>query len=1197
MQKLSVTLPRLAHNILFTKGSICIACIWGLFVCLACSGTDNEAADKLNEASYAAHYRSLQQTEDYARRAYSLSSKYSSGRAEALNNLAFANIAKMNYRLAEQQLDSVTKTTDNQIELLIAEIQRMRLCQRQARNKDFYDFKTHAMQLTRRIEEEKGKLTPHMAKRWAYAKSEYSIVASTYFYYVGLRNQSREALKNIDKNEIIQQDTAQYLNWLYQIGSGGMLRDTSRTDILQKEYDTLLECYFMAREHKYTYWEANALQSIAEHLFDNGDRAYMEANNASTLKMLNPDNMPDSLLAGYLAQKSAGMFSAYGDIYQTAGSIRTLAKCFWGIKDYKSALYWLDSALHLGNGRTRQTPDLVASIREQLSIVYSSLNDKHNSDINRNIYLDLQEKTRQDMELDARASQLERASGALNAMILAIVLLITLLSFLIFRLLKKGSGVKTDTADIDKAIAGFQEQSTLFEKKLELDNEELHEKLELEIYNNDKNKSRNIENRAKVFLVESVKPLIDRIANEIGRLLTRGEDGEKQAERYKYINELTEKIEEYNDILTEWIKLRQGEIGIRVESFPLADVLNTVRRSKTIFSLQGINLEVEDSGHIVKADRTLTLFMINTIADNARKFTPNGGEVRIRTEEKGELIEISVSDNGKGIHPEELKGLFTRNINNGHGFGLLNCKGILDRYKKYSKLFAACTLEAESIPGKGSRFFFTLPKGTVRIIMALATASATMLPIASSASSDNIRSMTKSEMQTLQDKATAYADSTYYCNIDGRYSCALSYADSTVCYLNAIYLAEHPNGKCLMHLMGNDDDNPPEIQWFRSGFPADYSVILSIRNESAVAALALHRWDIYNYNNSIYTKLFKTVSADNTLGEYCQIMQKSETNKNIAITILIVLLFVLLAVCYIIYYRRTVKRHGISEMLYLIGNTLSNDDDVETKIKSMKEIEKSPYREEIKNIYTKALNVLDDARKRQETIRDEKDAIEEKIQQTTYENNRLYISNNILENCLSAIKHETMYYPSRIKMFIRENSTCETGSERLNTLREIVEYYRELYFALCLQLHCQTENAALACQVVDISRETGFITPLVYGDGFAMRMLFNILRKQNNGESPHCSLKSTDKGNMTICADMNNVAYTDNNANSLFIPQEKNLPFMVCRQIIRETENSANHYGCGITAESNKGKLRLNITLPTAVANFTNKSQLSNKIN
>lgn len=81
---------------------------------------------------------------------------------------------------------------------------------------------------------------------------------------------------------------------------------------------------------------------------------------------------------------------------------------------------------------------------------------------------------------------------------------------------------------------------------------------------------------------------------------------------------------------------------------------------------------------------------------------------------------------------------------------------------------------------------------------------------------------------------------------------------------------------------------------------------------------------------------------------------------------------------------------------------------------------------------------------------------------------------------------------------------------------------------------------------------------------------------------------------MTICADMNNVTYTDSNANSLFIPQEKNLPFMVCRQIIRETENSANHYGCGITAESHKGKLRLNITLPTAVTKFPHKSKQSN---
>ena len=43
--------------------------------------------------------------------------------------------------------------------------------------------------------------------------------------------------------------------------------------------------------------------------------------------------------------------------------------------------------------------------------------------------------------------------------------------------------------------------------------------------------------------------------------------------------------------------------------------------------MRGVKLTVQPTDATVKADRTLTLFMINTIADNARKFTPAGGEV------------------------------------------------------------------------------------------------------------------------------------------------------------------------------------------------------------------------------------------------------------------------------------------------------------------------------------------------------------------------------------------------------------------------------------------------------------------------------------------------------------------------------------------------------------------------------------------
>lgn len=55
----------------------------------------------------------------------------------------------------------------------------------------------------------------------------------------------------------------------------------------------------------------------------------------------------------------------------------------------------------------------------------------------------------------------------------------------------------------------------------------------------------------------------------------------------------------------------------------------------------------------------------------------------------------------------------------GHGFGLINCKGIIEKYRKLSSLFNVCTIGVESEPGKGSRFFFRLPKGIRRTLAIL----------------------------------------------------------------------------------------------------------------------------------------------------------------------------------------------------------------------------------------------------------------------------------------------------------------------------------------------------------------------------------------------------------------------------------------------------------------------------------------------
>lgn len=74
----------------------------------------------------------------------------------------------------------------------------------------------------------------------------------------------------------------------------------------------------------------------------------------------------------------------------------------FAIKDYNMAGNCLIKALET-NKEVEKAPDLVASIYERLCMVYSALNDKQKSDYNRNIYLDLQEQTRQDRQLEARA--------------------------------------------------------------------------------------------------------------------------------------------------------------------------------------------------------------------------------------------------------------------------------------------------------------------------------------------------------------------------------------------------------------------------------------------------------------------------------------------------------------------------------------------------------------------------------------------------------------------------------------------------------------------------------------------------------------------------------------------------------------------------------------------------------------------------
>ena len=94
--------------------------------------------------------------------------------------------------------------------------------------------------------------------------------------------------------------------------------------------------------------------------------------------------------------------------------------------------------------------------------------------------------------------------------------------------------------------------------------------------------------------------------------------------------------------------------------------------------------------------------------DNAIKYTPDGGNVRVKAEEYSFFVRIDITDNGIGIEKEEIPKIFGRFYRSlsvadqpGVGIGLFLAREIIQAQKGYIKV--------ASETGKGSTFSVFLP--------------------------------------------------------------------------------------------------------------------------------------------------------------------------------------------------------------------------------------------------------------------------------------------------------------------------------------------------------------------------------------------------------------------------------------------------------------------------------------------------------
>lgn len=159
-----------------------------------------------------------------------------------------------------------------------------------------------------------------------------------------------------------------------------------------------------------------------------------------------------------------------------------------------------------------------------------------------------------------------------------------------------------------------------------------------------------------------------------------------------------------------------------------------------------------------------------------------------------------------------------------------------------------------------------------------------------------------------------------------------------------------------------------------------------------------------------------------------------------------------------------------------------------------------------------------------------------------------------------------MYYPSRILQLV--------DTEDIAQLEELVDYYRSLYQILSLQALREVERIKPKVSPID------FYGYKMIANENMLSLLMEILKKQNNRQMPTVSIEPFGDMYVKVTATMTNVTMSEQQVANIFTPSESNIPYLLCRQIMRDLSEATNRRACGISAKIDEGKVAIVITMP-----------------
>ena len=202
-----------------------------------------------------------------------------------------------------------------------------------------------------------------------------------------------------------------------------------------------------------------------------------------------------------------------------------------------------------------------------------------------------------------------------------------------------------------------------------------------------------------------------RKAQRMGKTL----DAELQSELIELVDEESSHLDQIISSFVELARIEAGDLMLKTTWGSLNDVAQAaIKRAQTLLVRHQVLVDIPETLPLMHIDVRALVEVIYTLLDNARKYSPDLSAIHITARRVGADVEVSVADEGNGIHKDDLARVFEKfyrgkdvindrlNSPGGLGIGLSVAKALVEAHRGFIWV-------SDHPQSKGATIIFRIP--------------------------------------------------------------------------------------------------------------------------------------------------------------------------------------------------------------------------------------------------------------------------------------------------------------------------------------------------------------------------------------------------------------------------------------------------------------------------------------------------------